>query len=327
MADPIPRNSRADLNADARRVEQERRGNRPLFGEGIGGGLRARVDNAQQARVNQNPFAQRPAQAQPNAAPQPPPRPPQPQAQAQPRNDGPRNWGDALRHAAQRPAQAQLRRRPIQWLSDRIPFEAVRRAVGRWMDGVTLGQRLVLLAVTLVSAIVLQSAVIGPLTGRNDAAASAARATPVVASPMIPAPAPIEACSVTLTGSEIDADQQMSDTRHALVAHITVSARGCAGQMVRAAVWIFQAENQPLAAPSADPVYRSPLNHLTVQSLLTVDGNEAEIVRTLALPHMQFPTALGHPQWLTVGVQVWHEGRPAPAGAMRVEQVYFTRVE
>jgi hypothetical protein len=323
MADPIPRNSRADQNANVPRVEPERRGNRPLFGEGIGGGLRARIENAQQPRQNQNPFAQRPAQAQPQARPVPVP-PPRPNPPAG--HDGPRGWAQALRRAAERPAQARRRQQPLQWFGDQLV--PLRRAVGHWMDGVTLGQRLVLLGVTLAAAVVLQSAVIAPLTSRSEpVAVSADDAGPLLASPMIPAPAPVEACTVIMNSAEVDADRQMSDTRHALVAHISIAARGCAGQMLRAAVWIFQAEDQPLAAPAADPVYRSPLNHLTVQSLLFIDENDVQLERTLALPHMQFPAAIGSPLWLTVGVQVWHEGRPAAAGSMHVEQVYFTRVE
>ena len=79
MADPIPRNSRADETAEYRRGAQERRGNRPLFGEGFGGGLRARVENPpnepRPRAMPENLFA-RPAQARPNPPPARPAMPP-----------------------------------------------------------------------------------------------------------------------------------------------------------------------------------------------------------------------------------------------------------
>ncbi len=312
MADPIPRNSRADETAEFRRAEQERRGNRPLFGEGVGGGLRARLENAQQQQqaqvrgnANPNPFA-RAAQAQPQ--PRPNPAPPQPPPRPNPPQAAPRTWIEALRHAVRH-----------------VPQIAFRRDAGGLFERLSLRQRFTYLLVLGVP-----STVIIMLAFASRLPASPAAAAPdgfVVAAPMIPAPIPAEICAPQLTDVEIDPDEVMSDTRRALVASVRVAAKGCAGQMVRLAVWIYQAENQPLAAPGADPVYRSPLNQLTVQTLVMADGADIEIARLLALPHVQFPTAVGSPVWLTVGVQVWPEGRPAQSGAMVVRQVYFSRAE
>lgn len=312
MADPIPRNSRADETAEYRRAQQERRPNRPLFGEGLGGGLRARIDHApnpqqqQRPRVNQNPFAERPAQPRPNPAP-----------------PAPRGWAAAVRRGMERAPQARPRRQSLlEWLDATLPYPEERRA----MFTLPFGQAMIFVAVLFGSMLVLLSANFGPSATPPEAVATAAP-QPEAALPMIPAALPASVCAARLTDVKLVSDQRLADGRHGLVATIAVDMAGCAGQMVRAAVWVFQAPDQPLLAPFADAIYRSPAGQLTVQTLLLTDADRSQLVRTLELPHAQFPGRVNVPAWLTVGVQVWPEGRPAPAGSMILQSVYFTRLE
>jgi hypothetical protein len=306
MADPIPRNSRADETAEYRRGVQERRGNRPLFGEGFGGGMRARVENPpneppRPRAVPENPFA-RPAQARPNP---PPARPaPPPAVVPNPFRVRLEQFIEALRqNRVQRPPQA---RRVAPRSTARSAVIAV-SVFGLFMAAISA--RSMFGAATSASS---DSALPGAL---------------VASAPMIPVDVPAETCSVELTGLQIHADAATQYAEHALAADLQVAMRGCDRQMFRYAIWVFQAENVPLLAPDADNVFRSPTGQLTAQSLNLVEVGATSAALAIGIPHNQFPTAVGLPVWLTVGVQVWPEGRPAAGGSMHLQQVFFTRAE
>lgn len=302
MADPIPRNSRADETAEYRRAAQERRGNRPLFGEGFGGGLRARVENPPndpRRPMPENPFA-RPAQARPQARPHPPP------AAAAPNPVVARfeHVIEALRrdHAA-RPPQA---RRVA-------PRSTARSAV---------------IAVSLFGVFIAVIGVRSLFGGAAGATPELAPSGVVAASvPMIPVDMPVQTCAVEMTALQIEEDAATSQAQHSLTANLDLAMHGCDRQMVRYAVWVFRAENEPLLAPNAADVFRSPIGQLTAQSLQYVNEGETAASVAIGIPHSQFPTTVGVPVWLTVGVQVWPEGRPAPGGSMHLQQVFFTRDE
>ena len=162
----------------------------------------------------------------------------------------------------------------------------------------------------------------------TSASSDPALSGPLVASaPMIPVDVPPETCSVGLTNLQIHPDVATQDAAHALAADLQVAMHGCDRQMFRYAIWIFQAENVPLQVPEADDVFRSPTGQLTAQSLRLVENGVTAASVAIGIPHNQFPTAVGFPVWLTVGVQVWPEGRPAPGGSMQLQQVFFTRAE
>src|SRR5699024_6685487 len=139
--------------------------------------------------------------------------------------------------------------------------------------------------------------------------------------------APPETCSVEMTGLQIHPDAATQDAAHTLAADLQVAVHGCDRQMFRYAIWVFQAENVPLQAPGADVVFRSPTGPLTAHSLRLVEPGVTSTAVAIGIPHTQFPTAVGVLVWLTVGVQLWPEGRPAPGGSMQLQKVFFTRAE
>lgn len=145
--------------------------------------------------------------------------------------------------------------------------------------------------------------------------------------PLIPVSVPATECAVRASEVTLYRDAQTPDADHALVVQLSVDAQGCSNQFVRSAVWVYQAENVPLMAPDASPVYRSPIGQLSAQTLVRVEGGSVALKQGLAIPHAQFPIAPNVPQWLTIGIQVWPEGQPAAAGSMLIQQAYFTRVE
>jgi hypothetical protein len=145
--------------------------------------------------------------------------------------------------------------------------------------------------------------------------------------PMIPVDIPVETCSVDITALQIQADAATQHASHSLTADLNFAVNGCDRQMFRYAIWVFRAENEPLLAPSAEAVFRSPTGQLTAQALRYVNVGETSAAAAIGIPHSQFPVTVGVPVWLTVGVQVWPEGRPAEGGSMRLQQVYFTRSE
>lgn len=307
MADPIPRNSRADETAEYRRAVQDRRGNRPLFGEGFGGGLRARIENPPNEpprAVRQNPFAQ-PAQARPQARPIPPPaRPAPPNAAPNPLLARFESLIESLRRVrAPRPPQAR-----------RVAPRSTARS-----------------AVIAVSIFGVFMAVIGARSlfgGAADVAPVSPSSGVMAASlPMIPVDIPAETCAVEMTGLQIDADAATQQAQHSLTADLGFALHGCDRQMIRYAIWVFRAESEPLLAPDAEDVFRSPTGQLTAQSLQYVNDGDTSASAAIGIPHSQFPTTVGAPVWLTVGVQVWPEGRPAPGGSMHLQQVFFTRAE
>ena len=307
MADPIPRNSRADETAEYRRAAQERRGNRPLFGEGFGGGLRARVENPPNEPprpIRENPFG-RPVQARPQAHPNPPPARPAPPAAA------PNPLLARLEHAVRGMLQGR----------DARPAQA-RRVAPRSTA------RSAVIAATIFGAFM---AVIGArslFSGAAGAAPDPASSGMMAASvPMIPVDIPAQTCAVETAGLQIDADASTQHAQHSLTADLRFTVHGCDRQMIRYAVWIFRAENEPLLAPNAEDVFRSPIGLLTAQSLQYVNDGDTAASAVIGIPHSQFPTTVGVPVWLTVGVQVWPEGRPAPGGSMHIQQVFFTRAE
>ncbi|MBK8137583.1 MAG: hypothetical protein IPK52_17510 [Chloroflexi bacterium] len=308
MADPIPRNSRADETAEFRRAEQERRGNRPLFGQGMAGGLRARIENAQ---------------AQPAARPANAP-------QAQPRPD------PFARAAQPQQAPAAVRPQPRPQAQPRSVFALIRESAARFSiprppaaarpAGLT-GRRMVMGAVGAVAGLLALSAMLN--TGEpgvvREQPPPAAELT--IDAPLIPVSVPATECSVKSSDVTLYRDAQTPEVGHALVVQLSINAQGCNNQFVRTAVWVYQAENMPMIAPDASPVYRSPIGQLSAQTLARVEGSPATLRQGLAIPHAQFPIAPNVPQWLTIGIQIWPEGQPAAAGSMMVEQVYFTRSE
>jgi hypothetical protein len=306
MADPIPRNSRADETAEYRRAAQERRANRPLFGEGFGGGLRARVENPpneppRPRAVPENPFA-RPPQARPNPPPARPAPPPP---------------------VAQNPFRVRFEQFVEALRQDRVlrPPQARRVAPRSTTRSTLIAGSIFAFFMAAISA----RSMFGAAT---SASSDPALSGPLVASaPMIPVDVPAETCSVELTDLQIHADAATQYAGHALAADLQVAMHGCDRQMFRYAIWIFQAENVPMLAPDADNVFRSPIGQLTAQSLNLVEVGTTSTSLAIGIPHNQFPTAVGLPVWLTVGVQVWPEGRPAPGGSMHLQQVFFTRAE
>lgn len=307
MADPIPRNSRADETAEYRRAAQERRGNRPLFGEGFGGGLRARVDNPpnelpRPARENQ--FG-RPVQARPQARPNPPPAGPAPPA------------------APPNPLLARFDHFIASIRRDRAPRPPQARRVAPRSTA-----RSAVIAVSIFGAFMAVISARSVFGGAADAAPDLVASGMMAASaPMIPVDIPPQTCSVEMTELQIDAEAATQHAQHSLTADLRFAVHGCDRQMIRYAVWIFRAENDPLLAPDADDVFRSPIGQLTAQSLQYVNEGDTAASAVIGIPHSQFPAAVGVPVWLTVGVQAWPEGRPAPGGSMRLQQVFFTRAE
>ena len=310
MADPIPRNSRADETAEYRRAVQDRRGNRPLFGEGFGGGLRARVDNPQNEpprAVRQNPFAQ-PVQARPQAQPRPNP----PAARAAP---APAIAPNRFRMGLEQFIESLRERRVLRQPQARrvAPRSTARSAI---IAASIFG---------LFMATVGARSFLGTATSPDSGLASSRLMAASL--PMIPVDIPAETCSVEMKTIEISADAATQHAQHSLTADLSFAVNGCDRQMFRYAIWVFRAENQPLLAPDADEVFRSPTGQLTAQALQYVNVGDASLAAAIGIPHNQFPTSVGVPIWLTVGVQVWPEGRSAEGGSMHLQQVYFTRAE
>lgn len=317
MADPIPRNSRADENAEYRRVEQIRRGNnRPLFGQQFGGGLRARDDQ--------------PAQPLPRAPHH------QQQGRAAPPPAAPRNFGAAVRAPNPPPRPGAVRvpqAEPLPW------FGRMGRAIRDQLSQAAhaIQPRLIVLRPTMAPVwllvglgvlVVVMARGIGDGSVADDTAVNPPlSAAMVISPPMIPAQIPPTDCAVELVDATLYRDMQTEQAGRALVAALTINTEGCNGRFIRSAMWVFQAEDVPLRAPEANPVYRSPIDQLTAQTLLRVEADSGTVTQGLALPHAQFPLAVGAPQWLTVKIQVWREGSPAEAGSMLTRQVYFTRAE
>ena len=308
MADPIPRNSRADETAEYRRGVQERRGNRPLFGEGFGGGLRARVENPPNEpprAARQNPFGQ-PAQAHPQPRPNPHAARPVPPPAVAP---------NPLRVWRERVIESLRQVRPLrQPQAHRVaPRSTARSAM------IAVG------VFGLFMAVISARSFLGAAT---DAAAEAASSRLMASSlPMMPVDIPVEICSVEMTDLQISADAATQHAQHSLTANLNFAINGCDRQMFRYAIWVFRAENEPLVAPDADDVFRSPTGQLTAQSLQYVNVGDTSAAAAIGIPHSQFPTTVGIPVWLTIGVQVWPEGRPAAGGSMHLQQVFFTRAE
>lgn len=271
----------------------------------MAGGLRARIENAPpQAQPRPDPFG-RAAQPQMPPAVRPAQRP-QPQAR-------PRSLIALLRELA---ARVPLRRNPA---------PAARAPEARNASAVSV--RAAVFALVMVAGV----AALRSATGGGGELTGAEQAPPadelVIDAPMIPVSVPATECAARIGDVKVYNDAQTNDLAHALVVQLDIDTAGCGNQFVRSAVWVYQAENVPLMVPDGNPVYRSPIGQLSAQTLARVEGSEAALRQGLAIPHSQFPIAVNVPQWLTIGIQVWPEGRPADAGSMVVQQVYFTRVE
>lgn len=299
MADPIPRNSRAHETEEFRqaRVNRDRRPPQPL-GQNVAGVHRFRPPEPAPAQP------QRP-QAQPARA-------------AEPRLGRLREMMSAARPAQAPPwgvgrADGRPQRRPM----------AVRP---RLYAALQLIRRNAVFA--SVVGLGLIALVVG--TVREPEPASAVEANAVF-DPLIPglaAAAPVavppEVCDVAAERATFVASIVM-DGQRVVLADVPVRATGCAGQLIRAALWVYRAPDTPLTAPSAPAIYRGAGDQLTVQGVLPVDSSDQSLTLRLMLPHAVFPTALNSPMWLTMVTQAWPDGRPASAGSRFSEPVFFER--
>lgn len=277
MPDPLPRNSKADENAEQIRQALERQ-NRPQFGgyQGIGrppGAMPPRPAGAQAPRPNpfnavppgmggverlNRPIANPPAAPAP-AAPRPVPQP------------------------AARPAPQQAQARPFSWRNI------------HWGWYVFLGVMILLSSdrneqpVNVAPAqndIALITLTQQPLASLVANAPESVTATMLrLEAVALPTSTPA-ACEITDLKSTVSSDPDLT-AGGGIVFHIEVYSQHCLGIPLRIGVWLDSVNGERFFAPDAEPLYRLDNGQVTIQAKITPIEQAGMTVAQLSLPTTQ----------------------------------------
>lgn len=279
MADPLPRNSKAEQNADQIERELARRDQpRPPFGGGGFQGL-GRPPGAPRPAGQANP--PQPNRPNPFQAPRPanPLQEPRPAAAPQPRNP----------FQAMPPARPAIPPQPA-------PRPAVRRQPSP-IPRIKIVQFFIQLLFLSWSVII-----IGDILGIFDSHAESPPPPAIAATAtlsreaLMPPPTPTalpDKADCTVSGFETDISvNPVHPDGSVLIFRVYTHSSGCLGIPLRVGVWLERVNEQPFFAPNAAPLYRLDSGLVTLQTQLTPNLNQdaknlAEFIlplRELGLP-------------------------------------------
>lgn len=132
-------------------------------------------------------------------------------------------------------------------------------------------------------------AILPPPTTLNapSSAANGILTTPsiITRAPSATATLPAPPCTITAVPVQIDV------TAQEIIVNALISTTDCAQQALRVSIWLTRA-GQPLLAPNASPIYRTNNGQLTVQARVRTDPTGLTPI-TLSLPLTELPLTSG----------------------------------